>query len=326
MGTFENYEGQSSHIAHLRKDFTLHRQAHAYLFTGPRGTGKKSVAMLLAQTALCKAGDPPCGVCGPCKRVLAGSHPDVHMLEPEHGKRDISVGVMRDMLEQVEIRSFEGGLKFFIIPEADRMNPQAQNALLKTLEEPPEGVVFILVTDKPSTLLPTVVSRCRMVRFHPLTTEACAKRLRELGFSAEKADVFAKLSEGCVGQALEMDEANLKERETITDAMFSVHRASDIPEILTRYRDEKDKKHFLDMMESAVREILNAQATHEPLMQTGFAGGALRYAAAVPLQGGLRVMEGIKEARIMVGSNVAFASALESVLLIISEEYERWPW
>ena len=178
MLSFEDFAGQSAHVAQLRSDFAGQTYVHAYLLCGPRGTGKKSVARLCAMAAVCRGeGARPCGVCGPCRRVLSDTHPDLHTVEPEKDKKSIGVNVMRDTIAEVGVKSFEGGTKALFIPRAEIMTAQAQNCLLKTLEEPPEDTVFFLMTDQPGALLPTIVSRCRTVRFHPLNFEAAKARL-----------------------------------------------------------------------------------------------------------------------------------------------------
>ncbi|MBO5535022.1 MAG: DNA polymerase III subunit delta' [Clostridia bacterium] len=325
MDDFENYAGQSVHIERLRSEFAEGTFTHAYLFAGPVGTGKKSVARLCAMTALCRGEHRPCGVCGPCRRVLAETHPDVHVLRPAAGKREIAVGQMRDLLKEADVHTFEDGVKVFLIPEAEKMNAASQNTLLKTLEEPASNTVFLLTTVHLSALLPTVVSRCRLIRFHPLTDEETAARLRALGVPEEQVGVRARIAEGCVGQALAVEEKVITLRNEMAEQFFAVHSLADIPDIVNRYKDRKDDRQILlDLFEEIVREILLSQAgRQEPvtLPQT-----ARNYARAVPLEGGLALRERILEARKMVQSNVAFQSVLETVLIKISEEYTRWPW
>ena len=235
--------------------------------------------------------------------------------------------VLRDMLETVSVKSFEDGAKVILIPNAEKMNAAAQNCLLKTLEEPPEATVFFLMTDQPAALLPTVVSRCRVVRFHPLSVEDCAARLVALGERADDAAKKARMAEGCVGRALEIDEQQLSLRQQLTRDVFSVHHPADILPVVNAYKEDKERqKQAMDTLECAVRDILVAQAGGMSLADAGYDRQAQSYAAAVPLSGGLALMEKVTHARMMMQSNVAFASAMESVLLQISEEYAKWPW
>ncbi len=327
--SFDDFMGQSAHTAKLRADFSHGKNVHAYLFAGPRGTGKKSVALLCAMAAVCRAeeGKRPCGVCGPCRRMLSGTHPDFHRVVPEKGKQSIGVDVMREALDEVGVKSFEGGAKALVFPEAERMTAQAQNCLLKTLEEPPAATAFFLITDQPGALLPTIVSRCRVVRFHPLGIQEAAGRLEQLGIPHEDAVKRARLSEGCVGQALEIDGARLALLLRVTKDAFSVHAPGDALAVINSYKEDKDgQRQILDVLETALRDILMAQAGRAALCEGLYAPEAERYAKAVPLSGGLALQEALTQARMMLGSNVSFASAMEHILLKISEEYTTWPW
>ena len=328
MHAFEDFKGQSAHIDQLRSDFGAHTFVHAYLLCGPRGTGKKTIAHLCAMAAVCRGeGEKPCGQCGPCRRILSDTHPDVHDVMPEKGKQTIGVGVLRDVLAEVGVKSFEASTKVLIFPEAERMTPAAQNCLLKTLEEPPQDTVFFLITEQPGAMLATIVSRCRVIRFHPLSQEECEKRLMALGLSGMDAKRRARMAEGCVGKALEIDEERLALMEKVTGDVFSVHRSGDVLSVVNLYKDDKERqKMVMDLLETAVRDILLAQAGKASLEDGGYAREAVSYARAVPLSGGLALASCITRARMMLGSNVSFAAAFESVLLKISEEYARWPW
>ena len=327
MLSFEDLRGQSAHLAQLRSDFAQGTNVHAYLLSGPAGTGKKSAARLCAQTAMCRGENKPCGVCGPCRRVLAGTHPDIHEIAPENGKKTIGVEAIRQVIEEVGVSAFEGGVKALICPQAEKMTPQAQNCLLKTLEEPPEKTVFFLITDQPGALLPTIVSRCRKVSFHPLDMESAKKRLMAHGLTQAQAAVRAHMSEGCVGQALLIDEASLALRAQVTRDVFGIKHAADIPGVLAAYKDDKEKqKSVLDVLEAAVRDIMLAQSGKAPLTPGLYDGKAEDYARSVPLAGAIALSRAILQAKKMCGSNVAFASAFETILLKVSEEYARWPW
>ena len=327
MTSFEDFRGQSAHLEQLHSDFAQGKHVHAYLFSGPRGTGKKSVARLCAMTAMCRGDKKPCGACGPCRRVAAGTHPDMHEIVPEKGKQTISVDVVRGVIEEVGVQSFEGGVKALLCPQAEKMTPQAQNCLLKTLEEPPQGTVFFLITDQPGALLPTIVSRCRTVRFHPLDFDAAKARLMALGETEQNAAVKARMSEGCVGQALEIDEAKMNLRRQVTQDVFSVRSAADVMPVLAQYKDDKEKqKQALDLLETALRDIMMAKSAGRTLERGMYAPQAEDYAALVPLSGCIALSAAVIKAKKMCASNVAFASALEMILLKVSEEYARWPW
>ncbi|MBR5302513.1 MAG: DNA polymerase III subunit delta' [Clostridia bacterium] len=328
MLSFEDFKGQSAHIEKLHTSFAAGENVHAYLLCGPRGTGKKSIARLCAMAALCRGeGKKPCGACGPCRRILGETHPDVHTVLPEKGKQTIGVNVLRDVIAEVSVKSFEASAKVLIFPEAERMTPASQNCLLKTLEEPPQDTVFFLVTEQPGSLLPTIVSRCRVIRFHPLSQEDCEKRLIALGLSQMDARRRARMAEGCVGKALEIDDDRLALMEKVTRDVFSVHRPGDVLSVVNLYKDDKDRqKLVMDLLETAVRDILLAQSGRASLEDGGYAREAESYARIVPLSGGLALAEKITAARMMLASNVSFAAAFESVLLKMSEEYAKWPW
>ena len=329
MPAFQEYEGQSQHIRRLQREFARHEEAHAYLFSGPVGTGKKSVARLCAAARLCRGegGEKPCGLCGPCRRVFAGTHPDVHVVEPEKGKRDISIGVMRAALSEAQVRPLEGDAKLFLIPEADRMNPQAQNALLKTLEEPPEDTVFLLCASRPAALLPTILSRTRMIRFHPLSVEDASLRLQQIGMEKPQADAAAVLSEGCVGVALLLDKDALARRRELTARFFGVQRPADVPAILAAYKDEKlDRAALLSEWEASVRDVTSACVSGQELPSEAYAPEAAAYARTVPLQAALQLTEDALTAKKMLASYVGFQGILETILLSIAEEYKKWPW
>ena len=135
------------------------------------------------------------------------------------------------------------------------------------------------------------------------------------------------MAEGCVGQALQIDDERIALRESVTRDVFSVRRPGDVPAAVNAYKDVKEQKtQVLDVLEAAVRDIMLAQSGRMELDDAGYAREAEAYARAVPLSGGLRLYGAVTRARQMVASNVAFASAFESILFNLTEEYARWPW
>jgi len=174
------------------------------IFAGPAGIGKRLVAVSTAQALNCTAPAPDgdaCGVCAACSRVARGVHPDVLIIEPGDSG-SIKIDRVRDIVDRVGFRPFEGRRRVIVIDDADALVPAAQNALLKTLEEPPSSSAFILVTSKPDLLLATVQSRCPRLRFQPLDAADIAAALMKRGRSETEARAIAATAAGSLGAAL----------------------------------------------------------------------------------------------------------------------------
>jgi DNA polymerase-3 subunit delta' len=175
------------------------------IFSGPEGIGKRLAAMALAQVVNCLApveGDA-CGHCTACTRIARGVHPDVLVIAPGDSG-SIKIDQVRDAIERTAYRPFEGKRRVVIVDDADALVPEAQNALLKTLEEPPAASTFVLVTSRPDVLLPTVRSRCQRLRFGRLSPGEIAHVLeRAHGYSSDDAHAAAALADGSIGRALE---------------------------------------------------------------------------------------------------------------------------
>jgi DNA polymerase-3 subunit delta' len=157
---FAEIQGHSKQLEALRRSLKTGRLHHAYLLLGPEGVGKKTVALSLAKAIHCsETQDDFCGYCDPCMRIISGNHPDVRIIEPLPGKKEISIQQVREVEKELSYRSFSGGRKIAIIDPATLLNAPAQNALLKTLEEPPQDSLLVLIAVNAGPLLPTVGSR-----------------------------------------------------------------------------------------------------------------------------------------------------------------------
>ncbi|QFP76524.1 DNA polymerase III subunit gamma/tau [Deinococcus sp. AJ005] len=198
------------------------RVGHAYLFSGPRGVGKTTTARLIAMTANCTGPDPkPCGECESCISVRAGSHPDVMEIDAASNN---SVDDVRDLRELVGLAAMRGGKKIYILDEAHMMSRAAFNALLKTLEEPPSHVIFILATTEPEKIIPTILSRCQHYRFRRLTPEEIAGKLAGLavqeGMTAEPEalNLIGRLADGAMRDGESLLERMLAAGSAVTRA------------------------------------------------------------------------------------------------------------
>ena len=186
----------------LRSSINRGRISHFYLISGPAGSGKRTLAKLLAAAILCRSADKPCGACPACKKVLGSGHPDfITIDDPE--KKVVPVDLIRDARADIYIRPNEADHKIYLFPRAQDMGIPGQNALLKVLEEPPAYGVFILLTDNPQKLLPTVRSRCTELALTALSEDVALRNLREAFPQADEADIRAAIhrSGGFLGQA-----------------------------------------------------------------------------------------------------------------------------
>jgi DNA polymerase-3 subunit delta' len=189
--SFERLEGQVFARRILESALQGGRSAHAYLFEGPPGCGKKTAAFGLAAALI----DPPGGE--GARRVLDNKHPDVHLFQPAGAT--FKVEQVRDLMRETSLRPFEGKKRVFILDRVEAFTAEAANTLLKPLEEPQESLSWVLVTTQASRVLPTILSRCQSVRFHPLDEATLRSVLtRELGVDAARAKDLAALSGGSV--------------------------------------------------------------------------------------------------------------------------------
>lgn len=197
---------------------------HALLFTGIEGIGKKKTALAFATALNCQTNygrqpaeiEPiePCGQCRPCKKIAAGHHPDVIVLTPEQSR--IKISAIRDLGHMLAAKPYEALQRVVIIDQAQAMNPQAGNSLLKLLEEPPADTTLILIAANTFSLLPTIVSRCQQLRFKPIPDQTLTEYLKQKGISPEQADILGKLANGSFARAKDLAETDwLKRREWI---------------------------------------------------------------------------------------------------------------
>lgn len=206
----------------LRDRLRAGRLAHALLFAGPEGSGLQEAAARLAQIRLClqpPSPDVACGRCPACIKFAARTHADLTWLKPEG--RSLKVAEVREVERVLRLRPLEGSAKFVVIEQADRMTIEAQNALLKTLEEPPGASHLVLLVERVRMLLPTVRSRCQTLSFRPLRPEEAADILVAEGMSQEDARWAAHLSGGALNRARALD---LDQEQTRMEAIEDLDR------------------------------------------------------------------------------------------------------
>ena len=259
---FADVRGHERAIAYLRRGAEANRLAHAFVFTGAAGIGKRMVARALALGLHCETTPfDACGTCNACHTITAGTHPDVRVVDgPAEGKRDISIEQVRELQRELGFRSLSRHPKVGIIDEAQQLTQQAQNALLKTLEEPNGASVLVLVTTQASALLPTILSRCQRLAFAPLPTADVVAILEAHGRPRAEAAALAAYANGSPGTALALDaEFFGKRRRELLGALAGVRGAgfkklADFAQTLTN--EDKDPTAVLALIASWHRDRL----------------------------------------------------------------------
>ena len=265
MSLSSHITGHATQLATLTQALEQDRLHHAYVFIGPEGIGKRTLAFCLTKAIHCaESAHDFCGACGSCVKIENRNHPDVRLIEPLAGKKDISIEQVRALEKELNYRAFSGQKKIAIIDPAASMNFSAQNALLKTLEEPPAGSMLILIATSAGGLLPTLLSRCLRLTFTPLTEADVTRHLVERKrMSAERAKLLASISLGSLGRALspEMDEVGQKRAawvDALAAARVSGGWASFAEELA---KDRTETLQFLDWLAEWYRDVLVYQAT-----------------------------------------------------------------
>lgn len=321
--TLKTCAAGSESLLALWRDFESGRLAHATLLTGEGGTGKRTFSHLLAQGLLCSAtvGDKPCGQCRDCRRFLARTHPDALFPAPAPKEKTIRIDALREMIDALSRHSLEGGRRVVVLDQADRMTPQAQNCLLKTLEDGAEDTWFFLTADTETALLPTVRSRCRCVRVQPWSEERIERALVDRGIAPGRARQLSFLCEGSLGRALQMeqDDSYWAARDLVRRSFLSVRQTADLPAAAQLLKDQKENgDRLLDILEQEIRSLIDgkAAAAQENPLPPFWAGAT---------EAGLRrILEGILAARRQKNANVGWAALSEGLMQTISEETSKW--
>ncbi|OIO73883.1 MAG: DNA polymerase III subunit delta' [Elusimicrobia bacterium CG1_02_37_114] len=214
---FKNILGQQKAVLSLQAQLRTNRIAQAYLFAGPEGVGRKKTAIEVAKALNCRNKEQiePCDECPSCRKIDKNIHPDVHLIDfawqaglleekPEQ-QTQIKIDVIREIQREISLKRFEGNYKVFIIDQAEKMSQSAMNCLLKTLEEPPENSLLILVTTSQDMLTQTIISRCQIIKFNRLMDSIIHKILTEKFNLSTNLDRITKFANGSVAKASSED-------------------------------------------------------------------------------------------------------------------------
>jgi DNA polymerase III subunit delta' len=260
-------ELQPTVLKMLKNSLLKNRVAHAYLFEGMRGTGKREIALLLTKSLFCQQlleGYKPCESCNNCLRINNGNHPDVHIVEPDG--LSIKVEQIRNLQAEFSKKGVESLNKVYLIAHADKMSVSASNSLLKFLEEPNPGTVAFLLTEQVQQLLPTILSRCQMLVFKPLAPQIMIKQLIENGVQPAKAPLLAQLTNN-LEEALKLNvDEWFAQAQKIVVKLYEVLKKNPLEAMVTlqgdwflHFKEKEQIQRGLDLLLLIFKDLLYIQ-------------------------------------------------------------------
>lgn len=324
---FQNVIGHEQIIKHLQNAIQMRKLSHAYIFNGEDGSGKNLVADIFAATLQCKEkGIMPCNKCKSCLQAFTGNHPDI--IRVTHDKFIISVDDIRTQLNNdIQIKPFSSPYKIYLIDEAEKLNEQAQNALLKTIEEPPEYGIIILMTNNSNLFLPTILSRCIKLEFKPLPKEKIMKFLMEqYNIPDYKARLSTAFSGGNLGKAIKYacSEEFSKNKEEVSHLMKHINEMKDHELIAALKYFSDNKKNMdecIDLIELWFRDILMFKATYNAnlLLFKEEIWDIQKQAQKRSFEGIEKILKDVDKLKLRLKANVNFDVAVELLLFSIQE-------
>ncbi len=328
MAGFEDIIGQEQLKEHLQNAIAMKKISHAYIINGEKSSGKEFIAGIFAMTLQCeKQGDNPCMECHSCKQAISKNHPDI--IRVTHEKPNtISVDDVRTQINgDVAIKPYSSPYKIYIMNEAEKMTVQAQNALLKTLEEPPEYAVILLLTTNVNALLPTILSRCVVLNMRPVQ-DALVKNflMKEVQVPDYKAQVCVAFARGNIGKAKLLatseDFDNVKEEAITLLKYIQDMELNEVMAAIKKINDFKlDINDYLDIMAVWYRDVLLFKATNDAnhLIFKDEIQFIRKRADKSTYEGIENIIKALETAKNRLNANVNFELTMELLLLTIKE-------
>lgn len=328
MAGFYDIIGQEQIVTHFKNAIASGKIAHAYIINGERSSGKEFIANVFAKALQCESeGEKPCGECKSCRQAAGRNHPDivnvVHDKPNTIGVDDIRTKINNDIV----IKPYSGPYKIYIMNESEKMTVQAQNALLKTLEEPPAYAVILLLTTSLETLLPTVLSRCVTLNMRPVKDELVKEYLmKEVHVPEYKADVCVAFARGNLGRAKALaasEEFDNIKREAVT--LLKYIKDMEMHEIVAAIKKIKeyqmDIDDYLDILQVWYRDVLLFKATHDAnhLIFRDEIQYIKKTANQSAYEGIENIIDALEKAKARLKANVSFDLTMELLLLVIKE-------
>ncbi len=259
--SFEDIKGQDRAIRILRASLRSNRIFSSYLFVGPDGIGKFETAKNFAKAVNCSSEKNPtdaCETCPSCKRINSRAHPDIFFVTPKGISSSIGIDEIRSVISKANLKPYEAKKKVFIIDNAHSMNNASSNAFLKTLEEAPKDTIFILISRSKELLLPTIVSRCHVIKFFTAPSQELLSVLMEkFNLKENEAKILNNFSSSRIGEAIRMKDRDLiKRKNRVIDSLLGIgESASDFSEEIANYNTRDEFKENLEFIISFFRDV-----------------------------------------------------------------------
>ncbi|NBJ97987.1 DNA polymerase III subunit delta' [bacterium 1xD8-48] len=329
MRRFADIVGQEQLREHLENAVRTGKVSHAYIINGERNAGKEFIAKTFAMAVQCENRQDvePCGECHSCKQALSGNHPDIIFITHEKPGTIGVDDIRRQINGDVEIKPYSGPKKIYIVSEGEKMTVQAQNALLKTLEEPPEYAVILILTDNVNTLLPTILSRCVVLNMKPVRDAQIKEYLMEnMGIPDYKADICVAFARGNVGKARLL--ANSEEFDKVKEEAITLLKyigEMELHEIVAAIKKINEYKFdvndYMDILSIWYRDVLLFKATHDVnhLIFREEIQSIRKVADKSTYEGIERIIDALEKSKQRLNANVNFELTMELLLLTIKE-------
>lgn len=328
MAGFKDIIGQEQIKEHLRNALSMGKVSHAYIISGERFSGKEYIAKIFAMALQCeREGIEPCQECHSCRQALSDNQPDI--IRVTHEKPgSIGVDDIRGQINgDIAIKPYSSPRKIYIVNEAEKMTVQAQNALLKTLEEPPAYAVILLLTTNVNAFLPTILSRCVVLNMKPVADELVKRYLmEELQIPDYKAEVCVAFARGNIGKAKQL--ASSEDFEKVKEealALLKYVQDMDVTEMIAAVRKISEYKlevnDYLDILCIWYRDVLLFKATGDAnhLIFREELSNLRRVAGRTSYEGIEKVIRSLEKAKIRLDANVNFELAMELLLMDMKE-------
>jgi DNA polymerase-3 subunit delta' len=314
--SYSNIKGQDQAIKFLQTAMRNGKLSHAYIFAGPSGCGQSLLARNFAKALNCGANidSAPCDNCISCNKIDKDIHPDIKWIKKDERSRQIKIEEIRGLESQIILKPYEGKYKVFILVEAELMNIEAANSFLKTLEEPPQNSILILIVERPKDLLPTIASRCQVIRLRPLEADTLKTILvNDHGISEKKAEFLSRVSEGRLDRAISYDRDILEWKNSALEELSDDECAEDYT---AADRDELSKK--LNILVSWYRDLLVFKATQNEglLINIDRVDDIKEEAIFYDMDRLMRIFEGAVSAKENIESNVNPKLALSALFKV----------